>query len=71
MFDELKDILKEYSNVEINLNTDLKSELDLTSFDIVSLLGDIEEKYNVQFSDEDFANINTVKDIIVFIESKK
>ena len=71
MFEEIKKIIKEYSNHDINLDTDLKNELDLTSFDIVSLVGDIEEKYGVQFTEEDLTNISTIKDIIDYIEAHK
>lgn len=71
MFEELKELAKEYTEQEFKLDSKLRGELGLNSFDLVTLIGDIEDKYGIQIADEDLANIITVEDLIKYIESKK
>lgn len=71
MLEELREIAKDYTEAEINLDTMIKGELGLSSFDLVSMISDVETKFDVKIDDEDFANINTVEDLINLINSKK
>lgn len=68
MLEELKEIAKEYTDKEINLDTKLRSDLGLASFDLISLIGDVEEKYGISIKDEDIVNIITVEDLINYIK---
>lgn len=45
-------------------------ELGIDSLDIVELLLQLEEEYNIHFDDMDMANLNTVKDLLDAIASK-
>ena len=71
MFEKIKELAKEYTTEEIKLETNLRSELGLTSFDLVSLISEIEETYDIKINDEDIESILTVKDLIDYIENKK
>lgn len=71
MFEKIKEIAAEYTNTEINPNTVLRSDLGLTSFDLVSLLSEVEETFNIKIKDEDIGSIFTVQDLLDYIEKNK
>ena len=71
MLEKIKEIAKEYTEAEINLNTNIKEDLLLTSFDIISLVGDIEEAFEIEIPEEELLNIVTIEDLIKCIETKK
>lgn len=56
-------------NKEVTLESNVK-ELGLDSLDIVDLLMDMEEKYNIEFENEEMTELVTVNDVIKAIESK-
>ncbi len=60
----------EISKDMINENTNLTKDLDLESLDLVDLVVAFEEKYGIEVLDEDIKNLQTVKDIIEYIEKK-
>ena len=74
MFEEIKNQIAELLNVEpekvtaeSNLITDLKAD----SMDIATLLLEVEEKYGIEISEDDMDSLQTVGDIIQYIETKK
>lgn len=71
MLEELREIARDYTETDINLDTLIKGELGLSSFDLVSMISDVETKFDVKIDDQDFADINTVEDLINLINSKK
>ena len=56
-------------NKEVTLESNVK-ELGLDSLDIVDLLMDMEEKYNIEFENEEMTELVTVNDGVKAIESK-
>jgi acyl carrier protein len=56
-------------NKEVTLESNVK-ELGLDSLDIVDLLMDMEEKYNIEFENEEMTELATVNDVVKAIESK-
>ncbi|MGI6364588.1 MAG: acyl carrier protein [Bacillota bacterium] len=48
--------------------TDLQSDLELDSLDIMDLLLVLEEEFDLQIPDEELSNIQTVNDIVNYIE---
>lgn len=48
----------------------LLEEAGLDSLDRMNLFLDIEEKFNVKISDDDFNQLNSIKDIIKFCKEK-
>lgn len=51
---------------EISLDADF-ADLGMESLDLVELVMDLEEKYNVSITDEDAASLRTVNDAIRYI----
>ncbi len=62
----LKKIVK---NKEVTLNSSIK-DLGLDSLDVVDLLMEMEEKYNIEFSNDEMLSFTKVQDIISAIEKK-
>lgn len=60
----------EISKDRINENTNLTVDLGLESLDLVDLVAAFEKKYNIEILDKDIKNLQTVKDIIEYIEEK-
>lgn len=71
MFEKLTDIIVNY--VEVN-KEDIKPEsrfmedLGFTSFDFMSMLGEIEDELNVEIVQEEAANIRTVQEAVDYLE---
>lgn len=71
MFEKLVDIIVNY--VEVN-KEDIKPEsrfmedLGFTSFDFMSMLGEIEDELEVEIEQEEAANIRTVQEAVEYLE---
>lgn len=71
MFDKLADIIVNY--VEVN-REDIKPEsrfmedLGFTSFDFMSMLGEIEEELDVEIDQEEVVDIRTVQEAVEYLE---
>ena len=63
-------IFKEYvgEKIEIDEKSELYSDLGLTSFDAVTLIGIMSEKCNIKIELSDVSNFKTVGDIIEWIK---
>lgn len=71
MFEELKKILKDNYQIEdIELSTNFKKDLDLTSFDFVNLITLIEDKYKIEIEEESYRSLNTVQELIEYLEGR-
>ena len=67
---EIIKIISEISEVpakKINLKTNLIADLDLESLDIVTLISEIETKYNLEIPDKEIKKIQTVEDIVNYL----
>lgn len=53
----------------INLNTNLIADLDLESLDLVTLVSEIVNKYELEIPDKEIKKIQTVEDIVNFLSS--
>ena len=74
MFEQVKDALVESLNIdgeEIKLESNLKDDLGIDSLAAVELSLDLETEFDVEISDEEFAALVTVADIVKLIESKQ
>lgn len=71
MFDQFADIIMNY--VEVN-KEDIKPEsrfmedLGFTSFDLMSMLGEVEDVFDVEIVEEEAADIRTVKEALDYLE---
>ena len=52
-----------------NFNTNLIADLDLESLDLVTLVSEIENKYELEIPDKEIKKIQTVEDIVNFLSS--
>ena len=71
MLEKITEIILRY--VEVN-REDIKPEsrfmedLGFTSFDFMSMLGEIEDELNVEVNQEEAANIRTVQEAVDYLE---
>ena len=62
---------KELSAVSsLNVNDNLRNDLDLTSFDLAELTVRIEDEFDIEVPDEDIRNFRTVADVINYIKKQ-
>ena len=70
MNEEIINIISNVAEVpskKINLDTNLVKDLELESLDLVTLVSEFEEKYNITVEDKEIKNLQTVKDIVDYI----
>lgn len=56
---------------EVKAESNLIADLGMESLDLVDLVVAFEEKYKVQIDDKDVKKLQTVQDIVTYIETKK
>ena len=73
MEEEVKKIIKETFFIEedkITKDSILMDDLGIDSLDATSLVLDIENKFNIQITNEEMMELNTVQDVINLLEEK-
>ena len=69
MFDQVKEILSKYTEVEtITEDLLLTKDLMLTSLDVVSMVGDFEDAFDIEILDEEIMQMKTVGDILEYLK---
>ncbi len=71
---QLQDLIRDYTGNDelvINENTSFINDLELSSLDVISLIGNIEDTFDLHIEDEDIVKLLTVKDAVDYIISKK
>lgn len=74
MMHVLLEVLSDYVEFEPEKMTpeiDLLTDLHLTSYDRVSLLGDIERRLGLEIPEEEIVNLTTLGEIVTYLEKKK
>ena len=74
MLEKIREIMLRYVDVEpeeIREDSKLAEELGLTSFAVMSMMGDFEEEFGITVDDSELTDIYTVKDIMDYIEKKQ
>ncbi len=72
MFDQLVDIIVNYVEVkkeDIKPESRFMEDLGFTSFDFMSMLGEVEETLDVEIDQEKAANIRTVQEAADYLAS--
>lgn len=71
MFEELVDIIVNYVEVkreDIRPDSRFMEDLGFTSFDFMSMLGEVEETLDVEIDQEEAAGIRTVQEAADYLE---
>lgn len=67
------EVLSDYvdtEEVEITGETELVKDLKLTSYDRISLLGDLERRLGYEIPEEEIAQIISIADVVAFLEKR-
>ena len=73
MLEAIKEILIQYTEVEKSLITEdsnLQNDLELNSFDVMNIVVDFEDTFDIEIPDEDVSGLVTVKDIEEYLADK-
>ncbi len=74
IYDKIKDIIIEQLQVEesdVNMDTNLMKDLSADSLDAVEIIMAIEDEYGIEIPDEDAEKIQTVGDLVRYVEENK
>lgn len=74
MFDQLTEIIINYVEVDkedIKPESRFMEDLGFTSFDFMSMLGEIEDELDVEIVQEEAADIRTVQEAVDYLERLK
>ena len=72
MFEELKEMICEYVDVEpgeIREDSRFVEDFGFNSYDFMSMVGEIEEHWDVEVDEREVVNVKTVKDAMEYIQS--
>ena len=71
MFEKLVNIICNYVEVapeNVHPESRFMEDLGFTSFDFMSMLGEIEDEFDVEVQQEEAANIRTVQEAVSYLE---
>lgn len=74
VFERVKKIVIDRLNVEeskVTLEASFKEDLGADSLDVVELVMELEDEFDLEISDEDAEKISTVGEVVKYIESHK
>ena len=70
MLEKVKCILSQYTEMtEITEESSLTADLGLSSFDLVSIVTDFEDQFEIEISDRDIKNFVCVNDILDYLKT--
>lgn len=72
MFDKLVSIICNYVEVDpetITRDTRFMEDMGFTSFDFVSMLGEVEDEFDIEIDQQKVMNIRTVGEAVDYIQS--
>lgn len=71
MFEKLKEVILNYVEVEedaIKPESRFMEDLGFTSFDFMSMLGELEEEFDVEVEQQEISDIRTVQEAADYLE---
>ena len=74
MFEEIRDAIAEKLDIDvekITMEAKLVDDLKADSLDMIDLITDFEEKYELEISNEDLQTLVSVGDIVRYLEEHK
>ena len=74
VFNRVKEIIVEQLDVEedtITMEASFRDDLEADSLDVVELVMELEDEFEIEIADEEAENINTVGDAVQYIENNQ
>ena len=74
IFEQLKEIIYDYlgdDEIEINEDSNFIDDIGLSSLDMISIIGQVEDTFDIEVEDKDMLNIKTMSDAVEYIIEKK
>ena len=74
VFEKVKEIIVEQLDVEesqITMEASFRDDLEADSLDVVELVMELEDEFDLEIADEEAESINTVGDAVNYIEENK
>ncbi|MFD2760481.1 acyl carrier protein [Lentibacillus juripiscarius] len=74
VFDKVKDIIVDKLEVEesqVKMEASFKDDLEADSLDVVELVMELEDEFDMEIADEEAEKINTVGDAVNYINSNQ
>ena len=71
MFEKIRDLIVEEVGVDeeqVTMDASFKNDLNIDSLDLFEMVMSLEEEFDVEIPSEDLENIDTVGDLINYIE---
>lgn len=72
MFERFVDIICNYVEVEaedVQMDSRFIEDLGFTSFDFMTMLGDLEEEFDIEIDQTEVSNVRTVGEALEYMES--
>lgn len=70
MFEQIKSVLEQYTGItDITEQSTLEADLGLSSFDVVEIVSEFEEIFDIEIADRDITKFVRVKDIVDYLEA--
>ena len=74
MFEKIRDLIVEEVGVDadqVTMEASFKNDLNIDSLDLFEMVMALEEEFDVESPSEDLEKMDTVGDIVAYIESKQ
>jgi len=74
LFERVKEIIVDQLDVDeadVTLEASFRDDLEADSLDVVELVMELEDEFDLEIADEEAENINTVGDVVNFIEENQ
>jgi len=71
MFERLVDIICNYVEVEaenVEMSSRFVEDLGFTSFDFMTMLGDLEDEFDIEIDQKEVANVRTVEEALNYMK---
>lgn len=71
MFEKLVDIICNYVEVDpsdVQMESRFMEDLGFTSFDFMSMLGELEDEFDVEIDQQEVSDIRTVEEAVTYLE---
>lgn len=54
---------------EITMDSHLRNDLNADSIDAVDIIMELEDRFNIEFNDEDLERLETIRNVVEYIET--